>query len=246
MNQITSLLAVAAMALSQCHVQGFLPVAPTPLSPSKSKSWQSTATTTSSTSSSLFSSKEKGMPYPDEKMLFYALGTNLAVQVGGQTGVTKLLKDEEMDIVVAGFQDTFRGQLATDLNSILTQFGPQLNQILQSRTAEIMEDKKKEGAAYREKFVNDHPDAEVDEESGFVYHEITAGTGATPTMDSTCQVHYHGTLIDGTVFDSSVNRGQTIDLPMNAVIGGLAKGLMKMKEGGTLRNDNYNFDFLGF
>ena len=51
-------------------------------------------------------------------------------------------------------------------------------------------------------------------------------------MDSTVEVHYHGTLTDGTVFDSSVDRGQTISFPLGGVIKGWQEGLQLMKEGG--------------
>ena len=58
------------------------------------------------------------------------------------------------------------------------------------------------------------------------------GTGASPTIDSTVEVHYHGQLTDGTVFDSSVQRGQTISFPLGNVIKGWQEGLQLMKEGG--------------
>jgi len=58
------------------------------------------------------------------------------------------------------------------------------------------------------------------------------GDGASPTLQSTVEVHYHGTLTDGTVFDSSVERGQTISFPLGGVIKGWQEGLQLMKEGG--------------
>ena len=53
-----------------------------------------------------------------------------------------------------------------------------------------------------------------------------------PTLDSTVVVHYHGTLIDGTVFDSSVNRGEPIKFPLRNVIKGWQEGVAMMKTGG--------------
>ncbi|MEL6140583.1 MAG: FKBP-type peptidyl-prolyl cis-trans isomerase, partial [Bacteroidota bacterium] len=53
----------------------------------------------------------------------------------------------------------------------------------------------------------------------------------SPTATQTVKVHYHGTLIDGTVFDSSVERGQTIEFPLNRVIKGWTEGLQLMQEG---------------
>ena len=69
-------------------------------------------------------------------------------------------------------------------------------------------------------------------DSGLQYKVITEGEGASPSATDTVEVHYHGTLIDGTVFDSSVDRGQTIAFPLNGVIPGWTEGLQLMKEGG--------------
>lgn len=68
--------------------------------------------------------------------------------------------------------------------------------------------------------------------SGLQYKEIVAGTGITPAAEDTVEVHYTGKLIDGKVFDSSVERGQTIKFPLNQVIKGWTEGLQLMKEGG--------------
>ena len=56
------------------------------------------------------------MPFNDEKMPFYALGVNLAKQVGGQTGFNSLLNEEELDIVLTGFSETLRGTSTQDAN----------------------------------------------------------------------------------------------------------------------------------
>ena len=71
--------------------------------------------------------------------------------------------------------------------------------------------------------------------SGLQYEVLTPGTGASPTATETVEVHYHGTLIDGTVFDSSVERGQTIEFPLNRVIPGWTEGVQLMKEGAKYR-----------
>ena len=69
-------------------------------------------------------------------------------------------------------------------------------------------------------------------DSGLVYLPMKEGDGKSPTLDNTVEVHYHGTLPDGTVFDSSVDRGQTISFSLGAVIRGWQEGLQLMKEGG--------------
>lgn len=66
---------------------------------------------------------------------------------------------------------------------------------------------------------------------GLQYEVIKEGTGATPGDTQTVEVHYHGTLIDGTVFDSSVERGQPAQFPVNRVIKGWTEALQMMKVG---------------
>jgi len=71
--------------------------------------------------------------------------------------------------------------------------------------------------------------------SGFYYEILQKGEGKFPTMSDTVKLHYHGTLIDGTVFDSSVDRGQPASFPMNGVIKGFSGGLTKTQLGGKIR-----------
>ena len=67
--------------------------------------------------------------------------------------------------------------------------------------------------------------------SGLQYKVITESIGKKPGATDTVEVHYHGTLIDGTVFDSSILRGQTIEFPLNQVIKGWTEGVQLMSEG---------------
>jgi len=67
--------------------------------------------------------------------------------------------------------------------------------------------------------------------SGLQYEVITEGTGAKPAATDKVTVHYHGTLIDGTVFDSSVDRGQPASFPVNGVIPGWVEALQLMPTG---------------
>jgi peptidylprolyl isomerase len=72
--------------------------------------------------------------------------------------------------------------------------------------------------------------------SGLQYQVLQAGNGDRhPTATSTVRVHYHGTLINGTVFDSSVERGETISFPLNRVISGWTEGVQLMKVGDKFR-----------
>lgn len=71
--------------------------------------------------------------------------------------------------------------------------------------------------------------------SGLQYKVITPGTGKSPQATDTVEVHYEGTLIDGTVFDSSYKRGQSIEFPLNRVIAGWTEGVQLMQEGAKYR-----------
>ena len=71
--------------------------------------------------------------------------------------------------------------------------------------------------------------------SGLQYEVITAGTGQKPTLRSSVTTHYHGTLPNGTVFDSSYQRGQPATFPVNGVIAGWTEALQLMPEGSKWR-----------
>jgi peptidylprolyl isomerase len=76
----------------------------------------------------------------------------------------------------------------------------------------------------------------VETESGLQYLQLEAGAGSEhPTAKSKVLAHYHGTLIDGTVFDSSVDRGQPLDFGLNQVIRGWTEGLQLMVVGEKVR-----------
>lgn len=72
-------------------------------------------------------------------------------------------------------------------------------------------------------------------DSGLQYEILTVGDGPKPTASSTVSTHYHGTLIDGTVFDSSVQRGQPAEFPVNRVIAGWTQALQLMNVGSKWR-----------
>ena len=68
--------------------------------------------------------------------------------------------------------------------------------------------------------------------SGLQYETVSEGTGDTPGISDTVLVHYRGTTVDGTVFDSTYNDGNPIEIPLDRVIPGWSEGLRMMKEGG--------------
>ena len=72
-------------------------------------------------------------------------------------------------------------------------------------------------------------------ESGLQYEVLVEGEGAQPTAESTVRTHYHGMFTDGTVFDSSVDRGEPAEFPVGGVIAGWTEALQLMKEGSKYR-----------
>ena len=71
--------------------------------------------------------------------------------------------------------------------------------------------------------------------SGLQYEILNEGDGKQPSAKDTVRCHYHGTLTDGTVFDSSVQRGEPAEFPLNQVIAGWTEGVQLMKEGAKYR-----------
>ena len=170
-------------------------------------------------------------PVDEDKMPFYALGTNLALQVGGQGNFKTLLEEDALDIVLEAFCENLKGTSTLEPREVLTKYGPSLNKILQERTEQIVERVKKDGEDFLQNFLDCNEEA-IKTDSGLVYYEMEKGDGKQPELQNTVEVHYHGTLTDGTVFDSSVDRGQTISFPLGGVIKGWQEGLAMMKEGG--------------
>ena len=95
----------------------------------------------------------------------------------------------------------------------------------------------KENKEVGEKYLaeNKKKDGVVTLPSGLQYEVLKEGSGASPKASDTVTVHYRGTLIDGTEFDSSLKRNEPASFPLNGVIPGWTEGLQKMKVGGKNR-----------
>jgi FKBP-type peptidyl-prolyl cis-trans isomerase FklB len=109
--------------------------------------------------------------------------------------------------------------------------------IIGTRMQEKMEQQAKAKSKIGELFLAENAKKEgiTVTESGLQYEIITAGTGEKPTAKSRVKTHYHGTLIDGTVFDSSVQRGEPIDFAVGGVIAGWTEALQLMPVGSKWR-----------
>lgn len=159
---------------------------------------------------------------------FYALGVNIAQQVGGE--LKTILSKEEVEVMLAGFADAMTDKVVDD-RALLMTYGQKLNEILEKRSITELDNEKKKGESFLVKYLLSNVNA-IKTPSGMLYHETLAGTGPQPTAQSTVMVHYHGTLTDGTVFDSSVDRGAPIKFPLRNVIKGWQEGVAMMRVGG--------------
>jgi FKBP-type peptidyl-prolyl cis-trans isomerase len=161
----------------------------------------------------------------DQDKTFYALG----LAIGGNVKDFKLTA-AELALVTAGLSDSVLGKPA---KVDLATYGPKLQGIATERAAQAATVEKQAAGAFIAERAKE-PGAQRSA-SGMIYIPIKAGTGASPTATSTVKVHYHGTLRDGTVFDSSVQRGQPISFPLNGVIPCWTEGVQKMKVGGKAK-----------
>ncbi len=112
-------------------------------------------------------------------------------------------------------------------------YGPKLQEFAKGRLGAAAAGEKKAGAAFLAKEAAES--GTVKQSTGFLYKEIKAGTGASPKPTDKVKVHYRGTLTDGTVFDSSIDRGEPVTFPLIGVIPCWTQGLQLMKTGGKAR-----------
>lgn len=106
-------------------------------------------------------------------------------------------------------------------------------ELLLKRKQELIEKNKTEGLAFREEYKLKEGVTET--ESGLLYEVITLGEGVKPTLTDTVLCHYHGTNINGEVFDSSVQRKKPAAFPLENVIKGWAEGVQLMPVGSKFR-----------
>ncbi len=131
--------------------------------------------------------------------------------------------------VIAGIADVLEGNPTRVSENEIKAAIDDLNKRLMKQQNQAAGMQAEEG----EQFLKDNSDRDeiTVTGSGLQYEVIESGDGESPTADSTVKVHYHGTLIDGTVFDSSVNRGEPIEFNVGGVIPGWTEALQLMKVG---------------
>jgi FKBP-type peptidyl-prolyl cis-trans isomerase FkpA len=165
-----------------------------------------------------------GTPQTDDEKTLYAAGLVLARSLKQLD-----LSTAEMEVVRRAIADAHAGKPALDLD----EWGPKIQDLATARGARIVVREKETSGAYLAKAAA--AANAVRTESGIVYTETTAGTGASPAATDRVKVHYRGTLIDGTEFDSSYARNEPAEFPLNGVIRCWTEGVQRMKTGGKAR-----------
>ena len=178
---------------------------------------------------------EKGLNSEGDNSL-YMQGIEIGTNIYRQISQSEYLFNDStielnVEIIKKGLIENLKGETNVTLNA--NEATEWLNKIMEAKATE----RNKGLAAKGEEFLAENATREgiIVTESGLQYEVITMGEGEKPTAESTVKVHYHGTLIDGTVFDSSVQRGEPIEFPLNGVIKGWTEGLQLMPVGSKFK-----------
>ena len=161
----------------------------------------------------------------------YALGLNIGKQLESM-GADNL----NIDDFAQAIKDVLAGNAQMTIaesQKVVQKFFQEAEAKQRAKAAELGKAAKAEG----EKFLADNGKKEgvITTKSGLQYMVLTEGTGKSPKATDSVKCHYEGFLIDGSVFDSSVQRGEPATFPLGGVIAGWTEGLQLMKEGGKTR-----------
>ena len=164
----------------------------------------------------------------DETRVSYGIGR----QLGGQ------LRDNpppgvSLEAILAGLTDAFNGADSRVSEADLSASFKVIREVMQAEAAA----KAEAAAAAGKEFPVENAKREgiTTLASGLQFEVLTAGEGAKPTREDNVRTHYHGTLIDGTVFDSSSKRGRPSTFKLTDVIPGWTEGLLRMNGGGKAK-----------
>lgn len=164
----------------------------------------------------------------DETRVSYGIGRQLGDQLreNPPPGIS-------LDAVIEGIRDAFAGVESRVSPEHLNASFAVIRERMQAEAQLKAEAAAGEGKAFLAE--NAKREGVTVLASGLQYEVLTAGDGATPTADDQVRTHYHGTLIDGTVFDSSYQRGQPAEFPVGGVIAGWTEALQLMGVGSKWR-----------
>ena len=165
--------------------------------------------------------------------LSYALGHNIGHQLIGR-GLKESLNIEDYAAAIADVLQGRQPKMShTEVNEVLEHYFTELEARQQAEAAERGKAAKGEGEAFLAE--NKKRAGIVTTASGLQYEVVKEGTGRQPKASDTVSCHYEGTLIDGTVFDSSYRRGMPAEFGLRQVIAGWTEGVQLMKEGSIFK-----------
>ena len=165
--------------------------------------------------------------------LSYALGHNIGHQLIGM-GLKESLNVEDYAAAIADVMQGRQPKMShEEVQQVLEHYFTELEQRQQAEAAERGKAAKNEGEAFLAE--NKKRAGVVTTPSGLQYEIVKEGNGRQPKASDTVQCHYEGTLIDGTVFDSSYRRGMPAEFGLRQVIAGWTEGVQLMKEGSIFK-----------
>jgi len=160
----------------------------------------------------------------DDQKVVYAIGLAL------QNSLDQFdLSSAELDIIKRALTDAAAGKPAIDID----EWGPKIEALATARGERVVAREKAASVSYLAKAATES--GAVRTGSGLIYREISPGTGPSPTASDRVKVHYRGTLINGTEFDSSYRRNEPAQFPLGGVIPCWTEGVQKMMVGGKAR-----------
>lgn len=159
----------------------------------------------------------------DQKRASYAIGQQLGKNFKDNN------VDFDADVLLMALKDVKESKTSKMTQEEMGKAMQKLQEMAQAKQGEVAETNKKKGDEYLEK--NKAATGVKVTASGLQYVVEKEGTGKSPAETDEVKVHYTGTLVDGTKFDSSVDRGQPAEFPVNGVIKGWTEALQLMKEG---------------
>lgn len=167
------------------------------------------------------------VPETDDERLAYSLGVTLGESMQAD------VEDLDIDAFTDGMRDVFAGnELALsedDIAEALTSFQERAMQEREAETAALAEANQAGGETFLAE--NAQRDDVTVTDSGLQYEVLESGDGASPGAQDSVEVHYEGTLLDGSVFDSSLERGEPVTFGVNQVIEGWQEALQLMSVG---------------
>lgn len=164
-----------------------------------------------------------------EQKLGYSIGTMFGSRMAND------FEGMDLEAFKAGFEDSFKGQdpqmSLEDVQATMQAFQQEQMEKAQREQAKVAEEAKAKSQEWLDEKAKE--DGVVTTESGLMYKVVSKGDGKMPAETDTVKVNYEGKLVDGTVFDSSYERGEPISFPLNQVIPGWTEGVQLMSVGST-------------